>query len=226
MPSRRVAARRERPEMDGVSAQLIYIVMGYLSGSVLYSELFMRLFRGESLAQVSANHNPGSSNAFIYGGFWVGAPSVACDILKGLVPVALFCRRFSLASPWLALVMAAPVLGHARSCFFGWQGGMCIATSFGVLLGLLPCGSPVVALAALYLGLLLVPGIDNGVRSIIAFVTLPILGIAAACVGKLGAPAEVGLVLISLVARKKIWPDLACEDRTRFAHLRLPGDAR
>ncbi len=210
----------------GFGMQLIYIVLGYLSGSVLYSELFMRWFRGKSLMEASANHNPGSSNAFIYGGFWVGAPSVACDILKGLVPVALFCRRFGMATPWLALAMAAPVLGHARSCFFDWQGGMCIATSFGVLLGLLPCGSPVVALAALYLALLLVPGIDNSVRSIIAFVVLSILGIVGACIGRLGMPVTTGLVLVSLIARKKIWSDLACEDRARFAHLRLPGDER
>lgn len=213
-------------DVVGLGAQLIYVVLGYLSGSVLYSELFMRLLRGKSLIQVSANHNPGSSNAFIYGGPRVGVPSVVCDILKGLVPVALFCHRFGLATPLLALAMAAPVLGHARSCFFGWQGGMCIATSFGVLLGLLPCGDPVVALAALYLGLLLVPGIDNSVRSIIAFVALSLLGIVGACVGRLVSPVAVGLVLVSLVARKKIWPDLACEDRARFAHLRLPGDAR
>ena len=213
-------------DATGFGAQLIYIVLGYLSGSVLYSELFMRLLRGQSLMEASANHNPGSSNAFIYGGAWVGVPSVVCDILKGLVPVALFCRRFGMATPWLALAMAAPVLGHARSCFFGWQGGMCIATSFGVLLGLLPCGDPVIALAALYLGLLLVPGIDNSVRSIIAFVALSLLGIVGACMGRLGAPVTVGLVLVSLIARKKIWPDLAYEDRARFAHLRLPGDAR
>ena len=54
--------------MDVLNAPFIYVVLGYLSGSVLYSELFMRVFHGKSLMEVSENHNPGSSNAFIYGG--------------------------------------------------------------------------------------------------------------------------------------------------------------
>ena len=58
--------------MDVLNAPFIYVVLGYLSGSVLYSELFMRVFHGKSLMEVSENHNPGSSNAFIYGGFWCG----------------------------------------------------------------------------------------------------------------------------------------------------------
>lgn len=80
-------------------------------------------------------------------------------------------------------------------------------------------------LAALYLGLLLVPGIDNSVRSILAFVALPILGVVGACLGRLVPSVAAGMLLVSLVARKRIWPDLACEDQTRFSHLRLPGDA-
>lgn len=211
--------------MDVLNVPFIYVVLGYLSGSVLYSELFMHVFHGKSLMDVSKNHNPGSSNAFIYGGFWCGTLSVVCDIAKGLLPVRLFCRAFGMVSPMLALVMAAPVLGHARPCFFGFKGGMCIATSFGVLLGLLPCGGPFIMLAVLYLGLLLVPGIDNSVRSILAFVALPILGVAGACLGRLVPSVAVGMLLVSLVARKRIWPDLACEDQTRFSHLRLPGDA-
>ena len=55
--------------MDVLNVPFIYVVLGYLSGSVLYSELFMRVFHGKSLMEVSENHNPGSSNAFIYGGF-------------------------------------------------------------------------------------------------------------------------------------------------------------
>lgn len=212
--------------MGGTSTGLLFALLGYVSGSVLYSELFMRLFHGESLERVSANHNPGASNAFIYGGFWCGTLSVACDILKGLVPVLLYCQRCGMGTGWVSLVMATPVLGHARSCFFGFRGGMCIATSFGVLLGLLPCGGPVVMLAALYLGLLLVPGIDNSVRSIFAFVALPLLGAAGAVLGCLTCWVAAGMLLVSLVARKKIWPDLASCDRARFSALRLPGDVR
>ena len=55
--------------MDVLNAPFIYVVLGYLSGSVLYSELFMRFFHGKSLMEVSANHTPGSSNALYTGDF-------------------------------------------------------------------------------------------------------------------------------------------------------------
>ncbi len=213
-------------DMATLPGQLVYVLAGYLSGCVLYSELFMRLFHGKSLMQVSANHNPGSSNAFIYGGFWCGMLSVACDILKGLVPVWLYCRRFGLSSPLLALVLAAPVLGHARSLLFGFEGGMCIATSFGVFMGLAPACGPLGLLIVLYLGSLLLPGVNNSVRSIWTFTLLPLLCAWGAVAGGISVAAAAGSCLVSLIARKKIWPDLPPADRDRLAILRLPGDER
>ena len=209
-----------------LSDQLIYVLAGYFSGCVLYSELFMRLFHGKSLMRVSANHNPGSSNAFIYGGFWCGALSVAGDILKGLVPVWLYCRRYGFLTPMLALVMAAPVLGHAHSAFFGFEGGMCIATTFGVFMGLAPACGPLGLLIVLYLGFLLIPGVDNSVRSIWTFTLLPLLCAWGAVAGGTSAAAAAGSFLVSLIARKKIWPDLPPVDRARLSVLRLPGDER
>lgn len=209
-----------------LSDQLVYVLAGYFSGCVLYSELFMRLFHGKSLMQVSANHNPGSSNAFIYGGFWCGALSVAGDILKGLVPVWLYCRCYGFFTPMLALVMAAPVLGHAHSVFFGFEGGMCIATTFGVFMGLAPACGPLGLLIVLYLGFLLIPGVDNSVRSIWTFTLLPLLCAWGAVAGGTSVAAASGSFLVSLIARKKIWPDLPPADRARLSALRLPGDER
>ena len=51
----------------------------------------------------------------------------------------------------LALVMAAPVIGHVFPVLFRFRGGKGIATTFGCLLGLLPNYIPVGLLALLFI---------------------------------------------------------------------------
>ena len=47
----------------------MFAVLGYLSGSVLYARVFARLFRKENMLEQSRDQNPGTANAFLYGGF-------------------------------------------------------------------------------------------------------------------------------------------------------------
>lgn len=127
-----------------------FVVMGYLSGSVLYARVFAGLFRrSEALAQ-SKDGNPGAANAFQYGGFWCGLLTLGCDLLKGLLPVHLYMKEVPYAfwGDWpMALILAAPVVGHAFPLFYRFQGGKGIAVTFGCLLGLLPLWKPVIILA-------------------------------------------------------------------------------
>ncbi len=126
-----------------------YMILGYLSGSVLYARVFSRLLGKDNIYDQSKDRNPGTANAFTYGGFWCGLGTLLGDLLKGAVPVWLFLRGAS-ASPTLALalVAAAPVFGHAFPVFYRFQGGKGIATTFGCLLGLLPVWQPL----ALFIG--------------------------------------------------------------------------
>lgn len=129
-----------------------YILLGYLSGSLLWAKLFGSLFAKEDITAVSPDGNPGASNAFRYGGFWCGCFTLCFDMLKGFLPVMLYCRSAAaLSSLGLSLVMAAPVIGHAHSVFHGFQGGKGIAVSFGCLLGLAPDLRPALILAAVFL---------------------------------------------------------------------------
>lgn len=146
------------------------IVFGYLSGSVLYAELFTNIICKKSLFEVSKNGNPGTANAFIYGNKACGILAVIGDLLKGIIPVMIYVRLFGIASPVLAIIMSAPVIGHGYSCFYHMRGGMCIATSFGVFIGLLPIWEPLAGLIIFYLTLLMIPGIHNSIRTIIAFI--------------------------------------------------------
>lgn len=130
---------------------LIYIILGYLSGSVLYSYLLPKYLCRVDVRKSSEDGNPGAFNAFTCGGFAVGCLSICCDIAKGLLPVWLACRSVSMDNLLFALILIAPVAGHAWPLFQPSKGGKAIAVSFGSLLGLLPDLKPALLLAACYL---------------------------------------------------------------------------
>lgn len=131
---------------------LIYVAAGYLSGSVLYARLFLQLFGKADEYLQSKDENPGTANAFHYGGFSCGVLTLAGDMLKGFLPVWLFLHSGADITPvTLALVLMAPVLGHAFSCFYGLRGGKGIAVSFGCMLGLVPLWPPVLLFAGAFI---------------------------------------------------------------------------
>ena len=128
-----------------------YVLLGYLSGSLLWAKFFGNLLVKEDITAASPDGNPGTSNAFRYGGFWCGCLTLCFDMLKGFLPVALYFHGAeSLPTLGLALVMAAPVMGHNYSVFHGFRGGKGIAVSFGCLLGLAPDLRPALLLAVMF----------------------------------------------------------------------------
>ena len=132
----------------------MYIWLGYLSGSVLYARVFSRLFQKKNMLKQSKDHNPGTANAFMYGGFWCGLLTLLFDLGKGFFPVYLFVlyRAPSHPAPFLAaLVIAAPVIGHIFPLFYHFRGGKGIAVTFGCLLGLYPVLHPLFILALCFI---------------------------------------------------------------------------
>ena len=126
-----------------------FMILGYLSGSVLYARVFSGLLGKEDICRASKDRNPGTANAFTYGGFVCGLGTLLGDLLKGAIPVWLFLRGASDAPTLsLALVAAAPVFGHAFPVFYRFQGRKGIAVSFGCLLGMVPLWQPL----ALFIG--------------------------------------------------------------------------
>lgn len=120
---------------------VLFICLGYLSGSVLYTLIFAKIFRKGDILEQSRDHNPGTANTFMYGGFWCGLFTLAFDLLKGFFPVYLFmhCGSAVRVPPFMAaLVIAAPVIGHIFPVFHRFHGGKGIAVTFGCLAGLFP----------------------------------------------------------------------------------------
>lgn len=130
--------------------EVLFVLLGYLSGSILYARIFAKLFKKENIIEGSKDRNPGTANAFMHGGFWCGVLTLIFDILKGLLPVCLFMQTQTDLSA-LPFVMAAPVVGHVFPLFYKFKGGKGIATTFGCLLGLIPLWQPFVIQAVFFI---------------------------------------------------------------------------
>lgn len=129
------------------------ILFGYLSGSVLYARIFEKIFKKENMIEQSKDQNPGTANAFVYGGFWCGFLTLVFDLMKGFLPVFLFVR-IGMHGPFysflLSVAIAAPVIGHVFPIFYGFKGGKGIAVTFGCLAGLLPMWQPLILFAGAF----------------------------------------------------------------------------
>lgn len=128
------------------------LVLAYLSGSILYANFFGALFGVRERYAESADRNPGTANAYTYGGFWCGTLTLIFDLMKGAVPVYITCRLEPGIQSWaMPLVLIAPVVGHILPVFHGFHGGKGIAVTFGVLLGLAPRLRPLFIFAAVFI---------------------------------------------------------------------------
>lgn len=118
---------------------IFFGLLGYLAGGIMFGYLIPRLLKGIDVRALSDDGNPGTFNAFICGGIFCGILVLLGDLLKGFLPVYLVGRQLDIRNLGFALVMAAPVLGHAFPICGGREkGGKAIAVSFGVLMGLYP----------------------------------------------------------------------------------------
>ena len=130
---------------------VLYSILGFLLGGVLFSYHLPKLLRGVDIVALSPDHNPGTANAVKLCGLPLGLLCLALDMAKGFLPVWLAMRRLPPDTLWLAPVLLAPVLGHALAVFYPFRGGKAVAVTFGTLLGLLPFSYAVFALALPYI---------------------------------------------------------------------------
>lgn len=131
---------------------VFFVVVGYLSGSILFARILGKILNKSAIIEESPDKNPGTFNAFRYGGFACGVLTLCGDLLKGFLPVYLYLQgETPIEGLGLSFVLAAPVLGHILPVFHKFEGGKGIAASFGCLLGLLPEYRPVLLLAFFFI---------------------------------------------------------------------------
>lgn len=185
--------------------QLLCIALGYVSGGILFSYYIPLWWKGIDVTRDTPDGNPGAFNCIHKAGWPIGLLALACDVLKGLLPVYLSVRVLGLDSWALALAIAAPVMGHAHPLFRHFRGGKAIAVSFGVTLGLFPLWQPFGILAACYLLFTLVVRLQpHRFRSIVTYLCFGAAGLVY-----LGAtPVGFGCLLTaSIVARRHRLPE-------------------
>jgi len=154
---------------------ILMTVIGFLSGSVMYSYFIPKMLRGIDITRASADGNPGSSNAIAAAGVKIGFFCMALDVLKAFIPVIAAVIIFKIRGEFLIPVVVSPVLGHSFAPFLQFTGGKGVSTIYGALLGILPL-SKIVFLVAVIMALfnfLLIVRPDS---------TKVILSITVACV--------------------------------------------
>ena len=118
---------------------LLFALAGFVSGSIMYSYLIPKLFCGVDIVKEGEDHNPGMTNVMRCVSVKLGILCLVLDVAKGFVP--LFLAKLYVPdyrNMLFALIIAAPVLGHAFTPILKFKGGKAIATSYGVLLALIP----------------------------------------------------------------------------------------
>jgi glycerol-3-phosphate acyltransferase PlsY len=125
------------------------VLLAYLMGSIPFGLLIART-QGIDIRE-HGSKNIGATNVWrVLGKKW-GLLTFACDAGKGILAVAA-AHRLAAGVPAeqaaLAGVLAALgcILGHSFPVWLGFKGGKGVATSLGVLLGLMPLASLAVLL--------------------------------------------------------------------------------
>ena len=127
----------------------LFTLLGFVLGSTLFAYWIPKLLKNIDICTLPDDHNPGVSNAFMYGGFLCGILSLICELAKGFIPL---------------------YLGHAFPFLQKQKGGKAITASFGVLLGLFPELHPAVYLAFFFIFFSVVIIINpHSLRSILTF---------------------------------------------------------
>lgn len=179
---------------------LAYMIAGFFSGSILFCKIIPLYLLNTDICMISQDHNPGAMNVFTNcGAFW-GMICLMLDVIKGYIPVSIALRHLDFWDPLFALVMSAPVLGHATGLFNHFHGGKCIAAAFGVMLALYPMNQIGALLAVFYILFSTVLKINpHRLRSMTTFGAFGILSSTIlVCRGQYSV--ALGCVLISLVA--------------------------
>ena len=116
-------------------AAFLWIVVAYMLGSVPYGLVIAKTFC-HCDPRTAGSGNVGATNVARLCGFGYGIATLACDVLKGALPVWFALAYMDGGAFFVSLVALAAVLGHLFSCFLGFRGGKAVATSIGVFLPL------------------------------------------------------------------------------------------
>ena len=119
-------------ELDLLTA-IAAILRGYLAGSIPFGLLLTRAAGLTDVRKIGSG-NIGATNVLRTGSKPIAAATLACDMLKGAIPVVAFHYWGGEAAALLAGLAA--VAGHIFPVWLRFRGGKGVATFLGLLFGL------------------------------------------------------------------------------------------
>ena len=188
-----------------VITYVICAIGGFLLGSVQFCRIIPHAIKKVDVCALSDDGNPGAANAFKHCGVLIGSVCLILDILKGFAPAFLAIAFLPVNNAFFSLVMFAPVLGHAVGIFNDFNGGKCIATSFGVVAATFFLTWIGVILAVTYI---IVVGLFKTEHRSGSIITFSIFAVSAFVAGFIvGMPfVGIGFLIISITAIIKHLP--------------------
>ena len=122
---------------------ITFVALAYFLGSIPFGYIFTKYFTGTNILEKGSG-NIGSTNVGRIAGRRVARITQVCDMLKGLLPVAVVMiseKRdlYHFEESLIFLVALAAVLGHDFSVFLKFKGGKGVNTTLGASLLIAPC---------------------------------------------------------------------------------------
>ncbi len=111
-------------------------VFAYLIGSIPFGLVFAKIFTSQDLRKIGSG-NIGATNAKRAGGWRLGLATLACDVLKGAIPVLIAAAvsqeyENGLKEIWMALTAISAFSGHLFPVYLKFKtGGKGVATAAG-----------------------------------------------------------------------------------------------
>ena len=119
--------------------EILFILLTYLLGSIPVGYILTKFYTGQNILELGSG-NLGSTNVRRVAGKKLSIVTQILDMLKGLLPVALFLLfKPSTSTPYYVFILAlAAILGHDFSLFLKFKGGKGVNTTLGASVLLAP----------------------------------------------------------------------------------------
>jgi glycerol-3-phosphate acyltransferase PlsY len=119
------------------------IIVAYIIGSIPTAYIFGRVLKGIDIREYGSG-NTGATNVFRVIGKTPGIIVLIIDILKGYISATYLASGFMYLAPvtrpelYRIMMGLSAIAGHNWTLFLKFKGGKGVATSAGVVIGLIP----------------------------------------------------------------------------------------
>ncbi|MCM8818135.1 MAG: glycerol-3-phosphate 1-O-acyltransferase PlsY [Candidatus Omnitrophica bacterium] len=116
--------------------KFLYFLLCYLIGSIPFGYYLCKFFKNVDIRKFGSG-NIGATNVYRVFGWKLGLPVLIFDILKGFFSI-LIGKSLKFQTLFILIGGIFSIFGHSFPIFLKGRGGKGVATSFGVIIGLVP----------------------------------------------------------------------------------------